>query len=173
MGALELALGVCVNMLVSSTPVMSDNWICIIPRDPNFVPSAEAISEAERYLAEIAPDAEEVSSELADTVKFRDCGSILMRICCRTCTAELSTEWWQEQMGDEDYWQDGFTLHPIPLPCGHVARSLNDLHYDFDQGFSRFILEAMNPNAGALLPSEILHFEAILGCPIKVIYQRL
>jgi len=76
-------------------------------------------------------------------------------------------------MGHEDHWDGGFDLQPISLPCGHLVRSLNDLKYHFDQGFSRFLLDAMNPNIGILTPPQILHIEKVLGCPIRVVYQHL
>ena len=152
---------------------MSDNWICVIPRDPHFVPTQDAILRAERLLSEIAPDADSISSETADTVQFRDCGSNLETIRCQECAAEISPEWWADQMGDEDYWSDGFQLEPITLPCGHIAPSLNALYYNFDQGFSRFMLEAMNPQTGQLEARQVLNLEGALGCPVKVIYQHL
>jgi hypothetical protein len=152
---------------------MSDHWICIIPKDPHYVPSESAIVAAERFLSEIAPDAEKVSSEIADTIQFRDCGANLESIRCQTCASELPMEWWASQLGDEDFRQDGFKLRPVDLPCGHVAPSLNDLTYLFDQGFSRFMLDAMNPSVGALTPAQIRQCEVVLGCPIKVIYQHI
>lgn len=76
-------------------------------------------------------------------------------------------------MGDQDNWDNGFDLDPLDLPCGHSAASLNALKYDFDQGFSRFILDAMNPNIGTLSADQIAQFEEILGCPIRIIYQHI
>jgi hypothetical protein len=150
---------------------MSDHWIGIIPRNPFFVPSDESIARTKKFMAEVAPEAEGIRSEITDAVRFRDCGVNLTTIRCPFCDAELSSEWWSERMGED--WDADFELRQVELPCGHEAGSLNDLRYDFDQGFSRFILDAMNPNIGVLTPSEISHFEEWLGCPVKVIYQHI
>lgn len=152
---------------------MSDHWICIIPREPAFVPSEQAIAAAADFMAEIAPDSEEISSELADAVRFRDCGGNFESIRCPVCNADVPIEWWAEQMGDEDCWYDGIDLKPLRLPCGDMVKSLNELRYYYDQGFSRFILDAMNPYIGELEPEQTTRFEEILGCPVKVIYQHI
>jgi len=74
---------------------------------------------------------------------------------------------------DENYLDSGFSLAQISTPCGHVAQSLNELKYYFDQGFSKFILEVMNPNIATLGNPQIIQFENILGCPLKIIYQHV
>ena len=71
---------------------MSDNWIGVIPRNPTFVPTQSAIAQAEAYMAEIAPEAEEISSEVSAGVKFRNCGVNLEGIRCPVCNIELSIE---------------------------------------------------------------------------------
>jgi hypothetical protein len=143
------------------------------PKDPSFVPSPEAIAKAEAFTAKIAPNAEEISGEISDAIRFRDCGESFMGIFCPLCNAKISTEWWQEAMGDEDHWDEDFDLKPLLLPCCLRAQTLNDLRYDWDQGFSRFILDTMNPNIGRLQPEQVADLESILGCPVKVIYQHL
>jgi hypothetical protein len=152
---------------------MSDHWIGIIPRDPHFIPSDEAIAAAEEYMANLAPDADEIEGVVSATVQFRDCGGNFIDIRCPICNAEISIEWWHEQMGDEDYWENGFNLNPVRTPCGHDAASLNELKYDWEQGFSRFILDTMNPNIGRLDDEQVSRLEGILGCPVKVIYQHI
>jgi hypothetical protein len=151
---------------------MSDNWIYVISRDPSFVPPKESIAGAERFLARLAPAADEIFNEMSEEMKFRDCGSNLESIHCPQCSIELPTRCWAERM-DEDHLEGGFKLKPIQLPCGHVAGSLNELRYDFDQGFSRFLLGAMNPNVALLATEQIAHFEMLLGCPVKVIYRHI
>jgi hypothetical protein len=150
---------------------MSDHWIGIIPRDPFFVPKDDGIARAKAFMAEVAPEAEDITSETSDVVRFRDCGANLESIRCPICGTDLSSDWWQEQMGED--WDAAYELHAVRLPCGHEARSLNDLRYYFDQGFSRFILDAMNPNIGVLSPSQISYFEELLGGPMKIIYQHI
>lgn len=156
---------------------MSDNWIRIIPRDPHFVPTADAIAHAEALMQQFAPAAEEVTSEVSEKPVFRDCGANLERVFCPLCQTDLPSDWWTAQMGD-GYVDDGFDLHPVQLPCGHTVASLNELGYDWDQGFSRYLLDAMNPGVGehgiaALSEEQRQQFEDALGCKVKVIYQHL
>ena len=150
---------------------MSAHWICIIPRDPTFVPSALAIERAESLLAELAPESAEISSEVSPTIELRDCGGNLETILCPACTKNLPIDWWADLM--DVHRDNGFNLDPIILPCGHTANSLNDLRYHFDMGFSRFIVEAMDPNIGTLRESEIARFADILGGPVKIVYRHL
>ena len=150
---------------------MSDNWIGIIPTDPRFVPSAEAIAKAEAFMAEIAPDADEIRSEISEGIQFRDCGGNFESVHCPVCDTEIAGDWWAEQTSNQ--WHEGFHLKPLQLPCGHQAESLNHLRYVWDQGFSRFILDTMNPKLRLLEPGQVSNFEAILGCPVKVIYRHV
>ena len=152
---------------------MSDHWIGIIPKNPKFVPSESAIAQAEAFMKQIAPEAEEISSEVSNRIRFRDCGANLESIRCPVCNAELSMDWWSEQMGDEDGWNEKFELPSLHLPCGHHVEALNDLSYYFDQGFSRYLLDTMNPNVGRLEDGQIKRFEEILGCKVKIIYQHI
>ena len=50
---------------------------------------------------------------------------------------------------------------------------MNDLRYDFDQGFSRWGVDVMNPNIETLDDATVARFESILGCKVKVVYQHI
>jgi len=79
-------------------------------------------------------------------------------------------EWWQDRI-DEGY--DTFNLQEVELPCcGHPC-TLNDLRYGFEQGFSRWGVDVMNPSIGKLDDATVARFESILGCMIKVVYQHV
>lgn len=151
---------------------MSDHWIAIIPRNPHFVPADDRIAAGEEYLKSLAPESEEISSSVDAGVMFRDCGENLESIQCPKCQADLDQEWWSEALS-EDEGEAGFKLATYLLPCCRKKATLNELVYHFDQGFSRFILEAMNPNIGELEREEIQHLEELLGTPLKVIYQHI
>src|SRR5947208_4666012 len=94
---------------------MSDNWIAVIPEDPLFVPDPAKQSRARDRFAEIAPDAQEISIELSDKVKFFDCGGNFERIVCPACGKEIPLDWWQDRM-NQDY-RDGFILAKYKTPC--------------------------------------------------------
>ena len=148
---------------------MSDSYIELIPQVPAFVPTQEAVRKAVRLLEEIAADAWSVTADVSQDIKFRDCGENFESVSCPECGTPLLNSWWSERMSD-DYNGEGFTLSSVQLPCGHTVASLNELKYDWEQGFSKFALTAMNPNIGGLEPSETAALEECLGCKLRVIY---
>jgi hypothetical protein len=151
---------------------MSDHWISVIPKDPNFVPTPHQADAALKYLEKIAPESESITFTTDNHIEFRDCGENLESISCPFCSASLDPEWWEERMSD-DRVGEGFQMHPFALPCCAGKTSLNDLIYIFDQGFSRFILDAMNPNLGELEPGQIQHLSEFLGTKLRIIYQHI
>ena len=150
---------------------MSDNWIALIPEDPNFVPALEKQSRARKRFAEIAPDADEIKIKVSKRIEFFDCGANFERILCPSCRAEITMKWWQDRM-KEDY-DNGFKLVAYPTPCCNSYSTLHHLVYEWPQGFGRFALDAMNPNIGKLEETHRIEFEAILGTKLRVIYQHL
>ena len=158
---------------------MSDNWIAVIPYEPDYVPSTEQADAALSFLQLLAPCSDEVKYSTDDQIRFRDCGVNLELIACPFCGAHLDHEWWLERMAEdsegdvEDFHDRGFPLRPITVPCCARAASLNQLVYSFDQGFSRFILEAMNPNIDRLDEEDVRRLSDLLGTPLRVIYQHI
>ncbi|MBI3968757.1 MAG: hypothetical protein HY329_24235 [Chloroflexi bacterium] len=51
--------------------------------------------------------------------------------------------------------------------------SLNDLTYERQVGFARFILEVVNPGVLRLADEAIAQLEATLGCDLRVIWAHL
>jgi hypothetical protein len=151
---------------------MSDHWIRLIPRDPHFIPTRSDAESASVYFRQIAPECEEVMFSTGDCIEFRDCGENLESIRCPFCHSALEQDWWSDRMSDAFDGQR-FELGPIQLPCCGKSASLNDLSYHFDQGFSKFSLEAMNPNIGQLGPNQILALGKLLGTECRVIYQHI
>lgn len=139
---------------------MSDNWIVLVPEDPRFVPDPVHQQRARDRFAELAPEADEIEIKISENVAFFDCGTNLERICCPSCGAEIQVEWWQDRM-DED--QDtGFKLAAYATPCCGKKATLNELVYDWPQGFGRFALDAMNPEFGKLEDKHKRDLENIL-----------
>ena len=153
---------------------MSDNWIVLIPEDPRFVPSPESQELARQRFLEIAPEADEIRVQVEKNIAFFDCGGNFERILCPSCRAEISVEWWQGRM-NQDYDKDnGFKLAEYATPCCGVAGTLHELVYEWPQGFGRFAVDAMNPRLLGLLDDKYKReFEAILGTPLRVIYQHI
>jgi hypothetical protein len=150
---------------------MSDDWIALIPEDPQYTADARKQSRARDRLAEIAPDASEIVIKVCEKVEFFDCGANLERILCPSCGSEIAIAWWQARMS-EDY-DDGFLLASYPTPCCRIRYTLHELKYEWPQGFGRFALDAMNPNIGRLEERYRQELEEILGTKLRVIYQHL
>ena len=151
---------------------MSDYWICIIPKDPTFVPTEKNADAARDYLVDLAPRSDAVTSATAGSIQLRDCGGNLESITCPACSAPIEQDWWQKKM-DADFDGAGFRLRRMVLPCCRKKATLNDLIYHFDQGFSRFVLDAMNPKIRKLKAEQIKHLAELLGTEVRVIYQRI
>ena len=151
---------------------MSDDYIHIIPEEPGVVPEQPKQEAAVSYLRKIAPRADEVSSSVSDHLQFIHCGGNFGKICCRSCGAEIDMERWQDWM-DQDYSDKGFTLMQHPMPCCGAQHTLHDLAYEWPQGFARFDVCATNPNIGKLSDEQRCQFEAILGFPVRAIYEHL
>jgi hypothetical protein len=151
---------------------MSDNWIALIPKDPRHVPDAERQSRARDRLAEIAPESDEIEIKVSDKIEFFDCGVNLEHIRCPSCDAQISNEWWQDRM-DDDCLDDGFKLSQYSTQCCGSRHSLDELLYEWPQGFARFVIDAMNPRIGMLSTQQAAELEEILGTPLRVIYKHI
>ena len=149
---------------------MSDDWIRLVPDDPRYVPERDLRARAKARFAEIAPAAE-IDVEVSDAVAFFDCGTNFARVRCPSCVAVIPVEWWQAWM-DADY-DGGFRLASQALPCCGARHTLNDLIYEWPQAFGRFVIEAMNPNIGALKEEHKREVEGILGTKLRVVYRHI
>lgn len=149
---------------------MSDNWIIIIPGEPNYVPPRDAQERAVSLFKSFAPRADEIRMEVSDAIRFIDCGANFSAIFCPHCRKEVSIDWWQEAMKGEA--EAGFPLNQRMLPCCAASATLHDLKYDWPQGFARFSLEVMNAGIGDLSPEQLTSLEQALECPIRKILQH-
>ncbi len=148
---------------------MSDNWIKLIPTDQNFLPSADA-AEAERtLLAELAPDAEEVTVEFLKEVAFVDSGENWEGVSCPSCSRDAST-WWADAMDGAA--ESSFRDLEVAAPCCGATVSLNDLNYEPPNGFASFILSAWNPNLQDIPPAAMSRLVDLLGTQLRRIWVR-
>ena len=149
---------------------MSDNWLRVIATDPTFLPSASRERAALAALSHLAPDAQELSVVFSDEVAFIDAGGNFDSVGCPGCGARLDTEWWSSQMSHAA--ASRFDQLDCVVPCCLAAVSLNDLDYDWPQGFARWRAEAMNPSRGHLEDFEVASLEAALGVPVRIIWTH-
>ena len=150
---------------------MSDNWIIVIPEEPDYVPPVEARQKALALFQSIAPRADDVKEEASERVRFIDCGANLERVTCPDCNAAIDIDWWQDSMDEEA--DAGYPLRSLTMPCCGARRTVAQLKYDWPQGFARFSVEAMNPGIPDLTEEQLGAFGSVLGCRVRKVLQHL
>jgi hypothetical protein len=118
----------------------------------------------------LVPDAYEVTVEVSDTIQFFDAGTNWEKTLCPSCRRDVPIEWWQEAM-DAAY-SSGFHDLMSEVPCCGLTLSLNELHYDYPQGFARFALIARDPNVKGITESSRQELDDILNCLLRVIWSH-
>src|SRR5262249_33304393 len=78
---------------------MSDNWLQLIPTDPDYQPTPEAAERAREHLAALTPDADEVSAEFKESVEFFHPGANWSGVRCPRCDADLE-DWWDSALDE-------------------------------------------------------------------------
>ena len=59
-----------------------------------------------------------------------------------------------------------------PTPCCSQSTTLNDLDYDWPQGFARWRIEILNPSVGRLRPEAEQALSDALGHAVRLIYTH-
>ena len=150
--------------------IMSDNFICIIPRDPWFIPDRRAQIQARRLFQQFAPQAYQITTSVTDAPIFVDVGVNFESVACPRCHQELDT-WWHTIM-DRTAPQQVPDL-TIVTPCCGATLSLNGLRYEWPCGFARFTLEAQNPDIVMLSVSQMRELEGLLDCKLRQILVHI
>src|SRR5580698_3325541 len=145
---------------------MSDNWIRIIPEQPDFVPEEENQQRALSFLRQLAPRSQEIRTTVGDRIGFVDCGENFESVACPSCGVVFEMAAWLRWMA-EDFDGEGFTLRNRVIPCCGAQHTMKELRCKLPQGFARFQLSAMNPNIGELPEESRKKFQEILGCTIR------
>src|SRR2546423_4494500 len=152
---------------------MSDNYIHIIPEQAGFVPEEARQQEAVSYFRKIASKADEIMASISANLEFIHCGENFEEIRCPSCKAVVELKWWQQWMNKDFSKKDGFILRRRKMPCCGSRHTLHELVYDWPQGFARCDIRALNPNLDRNFTRHQSQFEAILGCPVRVIYGHI
>jgi len=151
---------------------MSDNWLIFIPTRPDHVPDPHAQEAARALLVELLPRADEVTVSVSPEIQFVDPFGNWSGVRCPLCHADLEEEeWWMEAMGMA--FETAFENLTVITPCCGGTTNLNDLDYIWPAGFSRFCLEARNPNVADLDVQAVKRLESILGCQLRRIWRHL
>lgn len=142
------------------------SFLRFAPAEPKFQPVASSVTAAERLLSTFLPNAELIRSRFTEQVTFFDPGYDWSGVRCPSCGADAQG-WWVDAMvaASESRFED----LSIVTPCCGASASLNHLHYVRPAAFSRFVLEAMNPDASALPEHQLRQLEECLGCALRQI----
>ena len=150
---------------------MSDNWLQFIPVDPTFVPPESVRTAAIRLLETWLPEADEITGDVAEEIQLVDAGANLQSIHCPACRAPVDIDWWTEATDSAS--ERGFADRMVAMPCCGGLVDLNELDYDWPQGFARFSLSAMNPNVQSLSPDQESRLAEVLGTPLRRIWTHI
>lgn len=143
---------------------MSDYVLRLIPEQPDFVPSPGIIEKLKQTVAALSLDADEMVSKLENNVVFVDAGENWGKVICPVCKELLTDEWWSQAMGSA--WETKFSNLLAQAACCNSTVSLNDLGYEWQVGFARFILEVRNPKK-TLADTDQAILEEVIGCKLK------
>lgn len=150
---------------------MSDNFLVLIPVHPEYVPALESQSVAANMLRCVVATNSSVSIRATPDIQFVDAGSNFERISCPLCHQIIDLDWWSAAMDEAA--EVEFARLDAVTPCCRTNVSLNDLVYDWPQGFSRFEIRAMNPGISVLESDSLHQLEVTLGCSLRVIWCHL
>ena len=148
---------------------MSDYYIKMIPKQPEYRASEPVLDSARAFL-EAVGNAERVNAAVHDAPVFIDCGGNLEEIVCPVCGQTLDLAWWGEAMSAAA--EQGFADLTVKLPCCGGDSSLNDLEYYFPCGFAATELTLVNP-AIELGEDVIARLGEILETPVRVVRAHL
>lgn len=148
----------------------SGNQLKIIPTNPNYEPSTEQQKEAIKYLASEYWE-NEISSVLTKNVEFIDSGENFESVSCNLCGLNIDIENWQEAM-DKAY-QTSFVDRAFVTPCCQRQTSLNDLEYEMPSGFSKYVIELIDPTIEDNQKTELIkNLKIILGQDMELIWAH-
>ena len=107
-----------------------------------------------------------------DTIRFYDCGENFENILCPFCGYEIETGWWQEEMCKAS--ETGFNMLKINTPCCNKESSLNEIEYNFPQGFALYAIKIEDFDMDKFPINETLlsGLENITGMKWKIVFSH-
>ncbi|MBV8861668.1 MAG: hypothetical protein JO082_10765 [Mycobacterium sp.] len=153
---------------------MGDHWLILIPRDPEWVPDADHADKAEHAVDRVTPTREgAIDARAFGHVEFVHCGENFETIRCPSCGALLDFGWWGERMAAADRGTAGFGSLDVTTPCCGANSTLNDLDYNFPQGFASWSVRVHYANRPWLTAAEREQVEVALGHAVREIRLHL
>ncbi len=149
------------------------NWTMhLIPTDPFFRPSENAVQTALTRLQAYFTHHENITYSLSNKLSFWCAGENFDRVICMHCQSNIF-EWFTSTVLKET---EGFNDLPLTLPCCGVKDSLLRLSFEDDCGFACFgisICEGLHDagNTNEINSEELHELETTLGCQLRVIWS--
>ena len=150
---------------------MSDDWLHIIATDPMFVPNESGVRAISALVSTVAPHAERVDVIDERRIVFLDAGANFETVRCNSCGTVLDLAWWTEQVNSA--YEHDFSDLTTVTPCCSKSTTLNNLDYEWPQGFARWRVEILNPGVGRLPPEAEQALSDALGHTVRVIYTHI
>jgi len=122
---------------------MSDTVYKVIPKNPNFSVSDDTIKKFVSFFRHHVAQAE-ISWQKYENPTFIDCGENFTFVSCPYCNQIIPSIIWGEMM-DGCYENGGFENLKTITRCCNSTTTLNELNYDWECGFARFVIEILNP----------------------------
>lgn len=148
---------------------MSDHFLILIPTDPDMDISEEALEAACDALEVAFPEAEDVSYDIFDEVRFIDPGVAFDSVHCPACGKDAEA-WWPAAMDKAARLE--FDDLTTTTKCCKTVISLNDMSYSPAAGFARWALVVVNCGMEALSGTARDAVEAALGASVRVVIQK-
>jgi hypothetical protein len=148
-----------------------DQYIHIIPEEAGFVPGEGRQRAAIFYFRKIARRDISVSVIVTAKLRFVHPGDHFGDIFCPSCKAQIEMSVWQGWMR-ADYQEGFFVLNQYVMPCCQARHTLHEIAYERPMGLTRCDIRATNPKIGKLPVKHRRRFEKLLGCRVRVIYER-
>jgi hypothetical protein len=149
---------------------MPDNFLIIIPAGPDADTSDEAAEAACLVLEAAFPQADDVSYDIFDEVRFIDPGVAFDSVHCPACKKDADP-WWPAAMDKAARLE--FDDLEVVTKCCKAAISLNEVIYEPAAGFARFALVVENAGAISLSEAQKRDVTTALGCDIRVVVQQV
>ena len=154
---------------------MSENYLRIIPADPNLVPTRAVANQIVDLVRRAFPAADEVVAERHRRPTFIDQGENLEAILCPACGKRLALQaadevggWWHD-LADSLH-NKNLTSVEATMPCCRRVVPFTTLEFDWPAGVASFEISIRSPGTTDPLSARLQRkVEALLGTPVKYV----
>ena len=148
---------------------MTETFLIIIPTDPEIETSDDSAEAACTTLESLFPEAEDVSYDMFDEVRFIDPGVAFDSVHCPACGKDADP-WWPAAMDKAARLE--FDDLDVVTKCCKAKISLNEMTYVPNAGFARFAIVVVNAGVSSMTGAQKRDVEAALGVTVRVVVQQ-